>query len=490
MKGGADRLAGAARYADFRAAVFANATLREPPLPRDPAGPMPEIEMQARWFAGEFGRKFLGANGEPVEIVQFGHWNHAAGPDFTECAVRIGDRRHTGAIEVDRDAANWESHGHGANPAFDDVVLHVFFAKSPPATGPGAAEETRFFTRDSRHRAVAQVALDPAALAGGGEARPFGWIPEARLGRCATPLREFSGEALDSLLTAAAQFRLLEKNARLRAIADAHSEDQALFQALAEALGFRHNRFAMAALAQRLPMKRLRREEPDTREALLFGAAGFIDHEHYAAAEPEARRYLKELWDRWWRLRDAHEPDAERRLHWRVAGARPVNHPQRRVAALAALANHWRAFRAAMPSPADGGDWPKTVRRLLTGLEHPYWSTHYTLRSAPSAKPMALVGKDRVLDILGNVLFPLAVAADPAQWERFKALPGAVSNEKLRRATLRLFGENDPRTAECVKAYYRQQALLQIYRDFCLEDFSECAECPFPGQLLQWNGEG
>ena len=31
-----------------------------------------------------------------------------------------------------------------------------------------------------------------------------------------------------------------------------------------------------------------------------------------------------------------------------------------------------------------------------------------------------------------------------------------------------------------------QQALLQIYRDFCLEDASECADCPFPEQLAQW----
>ncbi len=33
---------------------------------------------------------------KPVEILQFGHWNHAAGPDFTEVAVRIGDQTRTG----------------------------------------------------------------------------------------------------------------------------------------------------------------------------------------------------------------------------------------------------------------------------------------------------------------------------------------------------------------------------------------------------------
>ena len=47
-----------------------------------------EIELQAQWFGGEFGRAFTGTEGEKIEIVQFGHWNRGAGPDFTEVAVR------------------------------------------------------------------------------------------------------------------------------------------------------------------------------------------------------------------------------------------------------------------------------------------------------------------------------------------------------------------------------------------------------------------
>ncbi len=36
------------------------------------------------------------------------------------------------------------------------------------------------------------------------------------------------------------------------------------------------------------------------------------------------------------------------------------------------------------------------------------------------------------------------------------------------------------------KFLYQQQALLQIYDDFCLVDVSECDDCPFPEQLRQW----
>ncbi|MCB1231439.1 MAG: DUF2851 family protein, partial [Verrucomicrobiae bacterium] len=119
------------RYADFVGEVFGfdhGSRLRELPLP-DPSAPIPELELQAQWFAGEFGRDFTSPDGETIEVVQFGHWNRGAGPDFTEAAVKVDGELRRGAIEVDLEATSWEGHGHGENPAFDEVVLHVFLGK-------------------------------------------------------------------------------------------------------------------------------------------------------------------------------------------------------------------------------------------------------------------------------------------------------------------------------------------------------------------------
>ena len=41
-----------------------------------------ELELQARWFAGEFGKNFVSATGDKIDIVQFGTWNREAGPIF------------------------------------------------------------------------------------------------------------------------------------------------------------------------------------------------------------------------------------------------------------------------------------------------------------------------------------------------------------------------------------------------------------------------
>ena len=105
-----------------------------------------ELELQAHWFAGDFGASFLTAtNGERVEVVQFGVWNREAGPDFTDAAVRFPDREGApvlrGAIELDTSAEDWERHGHGSNSAFDGVILHLYLRQ-------GVRQP---FTRTSQH---------------------------------------------------------------------------------------------------------------------------------------------------------------------------------------------------------------------------------------------------------------------------------------------------------------------------------------------------
>src|SRR5205814_98295 len=72
-----------------------------------------ELELQARWFAGEFGKNFVSASGDKIDIVQFGTWNREAGPDFCDAAVRVnGSEPLRGCIEIDLVDRNWALHGH------------------------------------------------------------------------------------------------------------------------------------------------------------------------------------------------------------------------------------------------------------------------------------------------------------------------------------------------------------------------------------------
>src|SRR3954452_3779994 len=451
----------APRYSGLRDSARVHERVLFPPL-RTPS----ELELQARWFAGDFGHCFTSVTGEEVEIIQFGVWNREAGPDFSDAAIRInGSEAIRGTIEFDLADRSWESHGHATNPAFDGAILHVFVEQS----------ERAFFTRTKSHRNVPQVRVDPAALPDKFSAN----VPLARPGRCQAPLQDLPADRLESILTAASQFRLQRKAARIKNIVETHGRDAALFQEVAAALGYKQNKLAFTLLAQRLPLASLRRAVDDS-EAMLFGVAGFFTSPDLADYGEGIRSYVRTLWDRWWPHRDElHRLILPPKL-WRLGGARPLNHPQRRLGALAMLAHQWPAFLRAV-SRCNA----KTVDRFFAGLRHPFWSRHYTLTSEAAPREMAIVGESRVADILANVLLPYFAAEGSDVWPAYEKLPARLSNRRLETGATRLFG-TDPRRPQFTKTVAQQQGLLQIYEDFCLQDNSDCAQCPFPEQMQKW----
>ena len=448
-------------YARLRAA----SSVREQPLfPLPPA--VNELELQARWFAGDFGRSFIGTAGEQIEIVQFGTWNREAGPDFCNASIRLNrSEARCGSIEFDLVDRNWESHGHATNPVFDQTVLHVFVE----------AGKHEFFARTSDNRQVIQVRLDPASLLTTVSAN----VPLARPGRCHGPLSGLPAEKIRSVLQAAAQFRLQRKTLRLQRLSELHGEDEALFQEIAGALGYKQNKLPFALLAQRLPLHHLRTRRAGI-EALLFGIAGFLRAPDLADFASETRQYLRHLWDDWW----PHQTEYQRLVlpapAWHLNGSRPLNHPQRRLAALAEMVAHWSRFRRSLGKEDLGA-----VRKFFRELRHRYWNLHYTLTSKPSPRDLALVGETRITEILANVILPWREFQGRPAWNDYIALPARLTNRRIETGALRLFG-NDPRRPQFLRSLGQHQGLLQIYEDFCLQDDSDCAQCPFPEQMRKW----
>jgi len=457
------------RYAGFREAVFDGFREDLPGLEVLPG----ELEVQSLWFAGAFGDDARDEDGRRVRVVDFGEWNAGAGPDFTGCAVEVDGEVRRGDIELDLDARDWERHGHGANPAFARVVLHLYLQ----------APNGRFFTRTFEHRAVTQVRLDARVLVGSGQ--PSRGPATARLGRCHRPLAAMEPERVMSLLEAAAQLRLQRKSRRLHLGVRAQGREQAIFQELARGLGYHQNSQPFQLLAQRLPVRRLRRLPAATREALLFGVAGFLGRVRHEQTVGPSRQYLQDLWGAWWKQIHASSRwlEEEQLPRWRISGSRPGNHPQRRLGALAALLDDWDRVVAPL---LEAGRWSGAAwRETLLGLRHAFWSSHYTLTSPPAPSPLALIGESRVLELLANVAYPLLVPERTRLWAEYLELPARLANHKLQRAARRLFGSDKP-PAGIGRRLYHQQGLLQIYEDFCLEDDSGCRDCPFPERLAQW----
>ena len=162
----------------------------------------------------------------------------------------------------------------------------------------------------------------------------------------------------------------------------------------------------------------------------------------------------------------------------------PSNHPHRRLGALAALSTEWP--RIATPAQRPSLARLRRFADRLGDLTHPFWSSHYTLRSRATESEVSLVGRTRVHEILANYYIPSWYRTDPgASWQAYCNLPAGTASDPVKRAIIRLFGQR--RDRRCFhRRLWQHQALLQIYRDFCLEDSSDCEDCPFPEQLGEW----
>ena len=173
---------------------------------------------------------------------------------------------------------------------------------------------------------------------------------------------------------------------------------------------------------------------------------------------------------------------AWRKMSWKLHGQRPANHPHRRIGTLAVLSTDWVRYRKlALARPFK----PKRLLDFLGEMEHPFWTRHHTLGSVEAKAKIALFGRAQGLELLANHLIPLALHEGGLTFSDYQKIRGSTTNEKVKRCALRLFGSLES-AKPWLKRICHQQALMQIYQDFCLEDASDCAKCPFPEQLTQW----
>lgn len=327
-----------------------------------------ERTLQLLLLEGVFGTSFTDDSGRDVHILDFGNWNKSAGPDFLNARICINGVPQSGDIELDPAPEDWERHGHGSNPGFNGVILHLACAPS----------RRKWFTRNARHERVPLAVIPPATLARSGTS-PSGNAP-VRHCRHSGLLASMAPEFLETLLQSAAAYRFRNKHRRHAERAKYAGEEQALFENLAETLGYHANKTAMRHLALRAPLRSIR----NCPEALLFGTAGFLLPVLPASCTPEAVELHKKLWAQWWPLRAQFELAPDRSFPWTYSGNRPANHPQRRVGALAVITADFDAFKRLCLA-----GHTEELTKYLSSLTHPYWSTHVTLPSPPSPRPMA-----------------------------------------------------------------------------------------------------
>ncbi len=401
--------------------------------------PPPEEELVRLWQGQHLPPDALVTRrGRPLQVVYRGRLSAGPGPDFRDAIIQGPDGAlWHGDVEVHVRASGFRLHGHGRDPAYDNVVLHLVWEDDEGEDTPLSC---------GRRAAVAALApwfrrrrQELACLL----ARPDAWREP-----CFSAVRRLGPEAVGRTLARLGDLRFRRKTERFRravAAAAVGQADQLLYAAVLETLGYGGDREAFARLACELPYQRLGlvvAEQPSAEavrrlETMLLGSAGLAGPAQGAAWRPRCRR--------------------------------PANHPRRRLAGAARLlarAPLGLVAYACSSLPADV-TLAAAVRAWMVVGE--------------GGSP-ALVGRDRAVEILVNAVLPFLAAgggaADGVLQERavelFHRLPGTGGYGATAHLERALVSEDDRRLTASAR---RQQGLLYLLHRHCRQGGCQ-GRCP------------
>jgi hypothetical protein len=440
-----------------------------------------------------------------ITVYRPGRWMRSSGPDFQDAKLRLHDGPiRVGAVEVHVLASDWVRHRHDQDPAYSKVLLHVIWQND---LGTGKVV-------DASGRQIPQLALSTSLTTPFAELQSF--LEDERFPTgsavsvtpCQRSLQEMAPHTVGHLLDMAGEERWRQKANRFALRAERRGVEQALYESLMEALGYQGNRMSFWQLARLAPVERIRealasgRPTPMHLQAIFYGVSGFLHHwqtmrrprqqavDEYIAAlvthwDPVAPRFPEHLDER----------------QWRTATIRPANYPHRRIAAAGHLfaALSQRSLTDLFLAPLHGLEVPVShsqvracLRELVAQLrvtgEADFWGRRYTIHGAEQSRPIDLLGPGRATTMVVDILLPAAAALaqlgrEPVSLEVVRDLyrqhPRLPTNEVTREVLRQFFGTDRARQA-MVDSACRQQGLIQLYRDFCLNELETCQECAFP----------
>lgn len=414
--------------------------------------PYTERHLQALWYDDSLRPPSLKTSrGEPVAVENPGRWNLEAGPDFRDAVLLIGreQRRVAGDAEIHIVSNDWKNHGHHSDPRYGNVRFHITWFGEP-------VNET-LFPPGTVHISlydICSVDLESIDVS----AYPYN-EPRARQG---FPSLGNNPDEIFQTLENAGMERMRQKTQRMAWLMAERGGAQALYEESAAALGYKNNKAPFRRLAQALPLNALSEYDDDweTMYAVLLGLSGLLPKQPGAKWSEESKAYFRSLWDCWWR--EGHKWEEVPRMgraDWNLSGLRPLNHPVRRLCALAQWAacgsfskEAARSERLALPTGSE----------LEGGAAPCFWTEHIGWSGTP--KKAELVGSGRLQAMELNVFVPYRLAGgDASALDHLHVEP---MNSVIKETAYMLFGPDH--SPKLYRSALTRQGLIQIFNDFIL----------------------
>lgn len=398
--------------------------------------------------------------GEKVEIIHRGQHNTHAGPDFTNCKIKIGKVLWAGNVELHLNSSDWFLHKHQTDEAYNSIILHVVLEQNGEAATRADGAEIPTLALGNR--------INAGTLSRYAELnKRRNWIPCERFFGDVSEMVRYTH--LSRLLVERLEHKVEHIETLLKECAN--DWEQVMFVMLARYMGASINKEPFELLAKSLPVTIWARHlhEPLRIEALVFGQAGFLN-EKYEDDYPNNLRkeyqYLKRL----------HQLTPLPKHLFKFLRLRPSNFPTVRLAQLAGLMCNEPKLFSELAAAKD----VKGAVALLEGEVNVYWKTHYhfdKLTKGARVNMGAAIKQVLIINAVAPVLFAYGrykadeTYCDKAMsWlEQCKAESNAIVTrwQKLQVKPLNAFDT---------------QALLQLKNEHC--DKFMCLSCGIGLKIL------
>jgi len=344
-----------------------------------------ELTIQSAWCLMKPGRDFRTVDGKSVSVLSPGTWNLEAGPDFRNARVVIGGTESVGDVEIHRRTSDWNAHGHAGDPRYAGVVLHVV-GRNDIAPGGKTGPDIPTLILE-----IPEPDTRPGSIK----------FPS---GKCTVFFRKMNDGELHRYLSNAGLCRFRIKAGETCRQVLLKGAEPAFLGLLFDACGYKANRSQFSQLLSRYMEHRALARDADA-EIILWGESGLLPDPTRQRLDNAMAAYAGKCWERWWRLRIGDRPP----IRWERSSCRPLNTPERRIAALSAILTRLGPdpLKSICRMSEDAGDGRGAASRLVREftVTHPLWDGQMDFVSK-AKKPALVLGRARAAEIVMNAVLP------------------------------------------------------------------------------------
>ncbi|MCX2430919.1 DUF2851 family protein [Pedobacter sp. GR22-10] len=401
------------------------------------------------------------ADAQTLQIIHHGFLNKDAGPDFSQAKIQIAETLWAGNVEIHLKSSDWLKHRHQNDKAYENVILHVVYEHDVEINRMDGSVIPVLILKNR----IARELLE----------KYENLFLNLNDFPCAAQIASVNRVIIDSFLSRTLTERFEEKTELLfKSLEEAKGNwDEIFYQFMARNFGFKVNALPFEFLAKAIPSSiyRKHKDNPFQVEALVYGAAGFLNHH----AEEEYPRKLKA---EFLFLQKKYKIKPIEMSNWKFMRMRPQNFPTLRLAQFAALISKSNHLFSKIIAIKDIGELGRLFEKLPV---NPYWEEHYHFHKK-AAGVNTQIGKKSIENILLNTvaLFLFAYGKHIGMQDY---IDRAICLLESLPAEKNAITEKFTGAGVSIEKAFASQAVLQLKKQYC--DQKKCLRCGIGISILK-----